>query len=124
MRAPAPATPPPHRAVRIGVVGRGPEHPRQVVLEEALRQRGWVKGDNLAVEYRDDGVSTTSEPHAILAAELVRLGVDLIVAWAGPAALGAQRATSTVAIVFTSVGDPVGIGLVASWRDQAAISRV
>ena len=49
-----------------------------------------------------------------LAAELVRLKVDLIVVSGGPAGLAAKKATTTIPIVMTSTGDPVGAGLVAS----------
>jgi putative ABC transport system substrate-binding protein len=81
-------------------------------LREGLRERGYVEGQNIAIEYR--WTEGTIERLAELAAELVRLNVDLIFAWATPAALAAKQATSTLPIVFVGVSDPVASGLVAS----------
>ena len=77
-----------------------------------LRELGWVEGQTVSVEYRwaagrEDDLTT-------LAAELVRLKVDVIVTSSTPAALAAKRATSTIPVVFTFVADPVGSGLVTS----------
>jgi putative ABC transport system substrate-binding protein len=79
---------------------------------DAMRERGYVEGQNLTLEYRwsEDAGARLDE----LALELVRAKVDLIFAWATPAALAAMRATSTTPIVFVGAGDPVGSGLVAS----------
>jgi ABC-type uncharacterized transport system substrate-binding protein len=86
------------------------------VLVEAFRQEmrklGWIEGKNITIEYRF--AEQKSERLAELAAELVRLKVDLIVASGGPTPLAAKRATTTIPIVMTSVSDPVGEGLVAS----------
>ena len=81
-------------------------------LREGLRERGYVEGQNIAIEYR--WTEGTIERLAELAAELVRLNVDLIFAWATPAALAAKQTTSTLPIVFVGVSDPVASGLVAS----------
>jgi putative ABC transport system substrate-binding protein len=82
---------------------------------EAFRQElsklGWIEGKNIAFEYRFAEQKTERLPD--LAAELVRLKVDLIVVTGGPAALTAKRATTTIPIVMTNQGDPVGEGLVA-----------
>ena len=87
------------------------------VLVEAFRQElsklGWIDGKNLTIEYRfaeNKGIEHLPE----LAADLVRLKVDLIVATDTPSALAAKNATTTIPIVMTNVGDPVGAGLVAS----------
>jgi len=85
------------------------------VLVEAFRQElnklGWIERKNITIEYRF--AEQKSERLSELAADLVRLKVDLILATAGPPALAAKGATSTIPIVMTS-GDPVGEGLVAS----------
>ena len=86
--------------------GHGPVH-------QGLSEAGWVEGLNMASEYR------WAEGHydrlPALAADLVRSKVDLIKTAGGtPAALAAKSATSTIPIVFTNVGDPVGSGVVAS----------
>jgi ABC-type uncharacterized transport system substrate-binding protein len=87
------------------------------VLLEAFRQElkklGWIEGKNIIVEYRF-GESKGSERLLELAAELVRLKVDLIVVSATGPTLAAKSTTTTIPIVMTRVGDPVGEGLVAS----------
>jgi putative ABC transport system substrate-binding protein len=81
-------------------------------FREGLREHGYVEGQNIAIEYRWTEGALERLPK--LAAELVRLNVDLIFAWATAAAIAAKRATSTLPIVFVSVADPVASGLVAS----------
>jgi putative ABC transport system substrate-binding protein len=82
------------------------------VFEDALREMGWIEGKNIAFEYRsaEDRLERLPE----LAAELVRLNVDVIAAGGTLAPLAVKRATSTIPIVMTSAGDPLGSGLVAS----------
>jgi len=82
------------------------------VLRQELHQLGWVEGQNIALEYR--WAEGQYERFPALAAELVRLPVDVIVASITPAALAATHATRTIPIVMVGVGDPVGSGLVAS----------
>src|SRR4030095_4722096 len=86
------------------------------VLAEAFRQElsnlGWIEGKNITIEYRFAEQKDERLPE--LAADLVRLKIDLIVVTGGPAALAAKGATSTIPIVIAQVGDPVGQGLVAS----------
>ena len=86
------------------------------VLVDAFRQElnklGWIEGKNITIEYRF--AEQKSERLPELAAELVRLKVDLIVVTGGPSALTAKRATTTIPIVMTSQADPVGEGLVSS----------
>jgi putative ABC transport system substrate-binding protein len=86
------------------------------VLVEAFRQElsklGWIEGKNIAIEYRFAEQKNERLPE--LAADLVRLKVDLIVVGGRPSALAAKSATTTIPIVMTSVADPAGAGLVAS----------
>src|SRR5262245_19160027 len=86
------------------------------VLSEAFRQEltklGWIEGKNIAIEYRFAEGKNDRLPE--LAAELVRLKVDLILVASNPAAVVAKSATTTIPIVMTSAPDPVGAGLVAS----------
>jgi putative tryptophan/tyrosine transport system substrate-binding protein len=86
------------------------------VLLDAFRQElsklGWIEGKNITIEYRFAEQKNERLPE--LAAELVRLKVDLIVVTIGNAALASKKATSTIPIVMANVGDPVGQGLVAS----------
>jgi putative tryptophan/tyrosine transport system substrate-binding protein len=80
---------------------------------QGLRDLGYVEGRNVVVEYRD--AEGKSERLPALAAELVALKVDVILAVTGtPQALAAKQATRTIPIVFTSVADPVTSGLVTS----------
>jgi putative ABC transport system substrate-binding protein len=79
---------------------------------QRLRELSWTEGRNFAIEYRwADG---SNERAAEMAAELVRLQVDVIVTSGTPIILAAKRATATVPIVFATAADPVGSGLVAS----------
>ena len=86
------------------------------VLLEAFRQElsklGWIEGKNITIEYRFAEQKLERLPE--LAADLVRLKVDLIVTSGGPTPLAVKGATSTIPIVMTSSPDPVGEGLVAS----------
>ena len=79
---------------------------------EALRELGWVEGENVVFErrYAENRLERLPE----LAADLVRLNVDVIAAGGTLAPLAAKRATSTIPIVMTVAGDPVGSGLVDS----------
>jgi putative tryptophan/tyrosine transport system substrate-binding protein len=86
------------------------------VLVEAFRQEmrklGWIEGNNIAIDYRFAEGQTAGQRE--LAAEFVRLKVDLIVvAGIGPA-IAAKRETSTIPIVMASAGNPVAVGLVDS----------
>ena len=86
------------------------------VLVEAFRQElsklGWIERKNFTIEYRFAEQKNERLPE--LAADLVRLKVDLIVVTDGLSALPAKRATTTIPIVMANVGDPVALGLVAS----------
>jgi putative tryptophan/tyrosine transport system substrate-binding protein len=82
------------------------------VFRQGLRELGWVEGQNIVIDYRFAEGRFDRLPD--LAAELVRLKVDIIVAVPTPAAVAAKNATKTIPIVVISVGDPVGLGLIAS----------
>jgi putative ABC transport system substrate-binding protein len=104
------ASPPTSRQVAtIGYLSPAPNDPSNP-LWKALAQRGWVYGDNLTVVYRAGAVETFPE----LAAELVRLGVALIVAQFEGPVRAAMNATGTIPIVMAYAEDAVGSGLVAS----------
>jgi putative ABC transport system substrate-binding protein len=79
---------------------------------DALRELGWVVETNIAIESRRAEGRFERLPD--LAAELVRLKVDVIVTVVTQASLAAKRATQTIPIVMVGVGDPLGSGLVAS----------
>ena len=81
-------------------------------FSQRLRELGWVEGRTIAIEYR--WAEGRSERFAEIAAEFVRLKVDLILTTGDEQSLVAKQATSTIPIVFAIAGDPVGIGLVAS----------
>jgi putative ABC transport system substrate-binding protein len=83
----------------------------EVFLQE-LGKLGWIEEKNYIIEYRFGEQKPERVPE--LAADLVRLKVDLIVVSGITAALAAKKATTTIPIVMTSVSDPVGAGLVAS----------
>jgi putative ABC transport system substrate-binding protein len=79
---------------------------------QRLRDLGWIEGRTVAIEYRwAEGRSSRA---AEIAAEFVRLNVDVIVTYASVAVLAAKQATSVIPIVFAAATDAVGAGLVAS----------
>ena len=81
-------------------------------LRAGLRDLGYVEGKNLVIEFRS--AEGYYERLLQLAAELVRLKVDVIVTHGAPGILAAKSATTTIPIVMASGGDPVAIGLIAS----------
>ena len=81
-------------------------------LRAGLRDLGYVEGKNIIIEFR--WAEGKYERLPDLAAELVQLKIDVVVAAAPPAVQAAQKATTTIPIVFVGVGDPVGTGFVAS----------
>jgi putative ABC transport system substrate-binding protein len=105
----------PEKLYRIGVLERTSETINAANLDgfrQGLRELGYVEGKNFVIDYRSaDG---RDERFPGLAAELVRLKVDLILTRGTPAALAARNATGTIPVVMTGVGDPVGQGVVAS----------
>ena len=108
------AAQPPTPVHRIGYL-LGTTRAQEPALEafmEGMRALGYVEGQNLVMEYR--AAEGQYERLPALAAELVRLPVDVLLAAITPAALAARDATTTIPIVMAGVGDPVGSGLVAS----------
>lgn len=82
------------------------------LFQQDMRDLGYIEGRNVRYEFRSDAGQATRLP--AFAEELVRLRVDLIVAWFTPAALAAKQATDHIPIVMALVGNPVETGLVAS----------
>src|SRR5262249_15149314 len=89
-------------------------HPpvRGAPCPRGLEDLGWVEDQNIVIEWRFAGGRAERLPD--LAAELVRLRVDLIVVPSTPTALAAKNATKTIPLVTVGGGDPVGLGLVVS----------
>jgi ABC-type uncharacterized transport system substrate-binding protein len=99
----------------IGILETVPRAQNQAsfdALLNGLRELGYVEGQNLRIDYRSaDG---QGERFAELASELVRNRVDLIVTRGTPAARAAKAATATIPIVMAAIGEPLGVGVVAS----------
>src|SRR5215510_5056133 len=93
--------------------GGSPTDPEVEAFRQGLRELGYVEGKNIIIDFRNTEGKT--DRFAGVAAELVRLKVDIIVAAGGSAVvLAAKPATDTIPIVMTNPGDPVAIGVVAS----------
>jgi putative ABC transport system substrate-binding protein len=88
------------------------ESQRVAAFVQRLRELGWIDGRTLAIEYR--WAEGRNERYAEIAAEFVRLKVDVIVTVGTPATLAAKQATAVIPILFVTASDPVGTGLVAS----------
>jgi putative ABC transport system substrate-binding protein len=102
------------RTPRIGLLFTGSPPLRSVeAFRAGLRDLGYVEGRSIILEYRLAPEGRTDQLPD-LAADLVRVGIDVIVAQATAHALAARRATSSIPIVFGAVSDPLGSGLVAS----------
>ncbi|MFO1311503.1 MAG: ABC transporter substrate-binding protein [Burkholderiales bacterium] len=102
----------PRRIGCLSATTRAADRDVNAALIEGLRERGWVDGSNLRVEYRWSGGSVARLPE--LARELVRNEVEVIVAVGTSAAVAARKTTQTVPIVFGGISDPVSSGIVAS----------
>ena len=107
------------KVLRIGFLDQSTASGSAVLLEEfrqELSKLGWIEGKNITIEYRF--AEQKSERLPELAAELVRLKVDLIVVTGTAAGLDAKKATGTIPIVMTISVDPVG-----SHRQSGAAGR-
>jgi putative ABC transport system substrate-binding protein len=102
----------PKKVPRIGFLSLVASPSAREVFQRGLRDLGYVEGQNIVIEYRH--ATGRAERLPELAAELVRLNVDVIVVAASQSTLAAKKATQTIPVIFTGVGDPVAQGLVAS----------
>jgi putative ABC transport system substrate-binding protein len=106
---------PPEKLHRVGMLERTSTAINAANLEglrQGFRELGYVEGKHFAIEYRSaDG---RDDRFPALAAELVRLKVDLILTRGTPATLAAKNATGTIAVIIIGVGDPVAQGIVTS----------
>jgi putative tryptophan/tyrosine transport system substrate-binding protein len=105
----------PAKPVRIGFLDSTTASGSAVLVDafrQELRKLGWIEGKNITIEYRFAEQKVERLPE--LAADLVRLKVDVIVVTGGTVALATKKATTTIPIVMTNAPEPVGLGLVAS----------
>lgn len=109
---PAMAQPSTMPSVGVLVLGTPPPEPFLKALRDGLRDTGYTEGRNIRLEVRS--AEGRADILAEKAAELVALKVDVIVAFQTSPALAAKQATSTIPIVMSGAGDPVGSGLVTS----------
>ena len=101
------------RQVHIGLLAPVPPTPAMLNgLRDGLSERGYLEGQNLSIDVRWPKGSFDQDSG--FAAELIRGGPDVIVAWTTPAVMAARRATSTIPIVMVAVSDPVGQGLITN----------
>jgi putative tryptophan/tyrosine transport system substrate-binding protein len=100
---------------RVGFLGGAPVIARPFVtaLEEGLRERGYILGKNIIIEYRSDS-GKDAAGRAALVAELIGLKIDVLVTSLTQRAMIAKQVTRTIPIVVVNAGDPVESGLVAS----------
>lgn len=96
----------------LAAVSAAADAPRLEAFRQGLRELGYVEGQNLVVEYRHEAGGFERLPE--LAAELVRLKPDVLVAVTTNAAIATMKATAAIPIVFMGVTDPVAAGLVES----------
>ena len=109
------------RVYRIGVldtVAQPPNAANMAQLRKGLQDLGYVEGKNLRIEYRT--AEARNERYPVLAAELARIKVDLIVANGTPATLAAKNAPGMIPVVTATALDPVETGLVASLERPGA----
>jgi putative tryptophan/tyrosine transport system substrate-binding protein len=106
------------RTARIGILNFENPEPFRSLLREGLRELGYTEGQNVQFEYRS--AEGNRDLLAGLATELVRLKVDLIVAYPTPAVVAVSQATREIPIIMAGAGDPVGSGLVASLAQPGA----
>jgi len=102
----------PGRMWRIGLIAHWPDKKSADAFREAMRELGYVEGQNVILETRLGKTERFQE----FAEEMVRLKVDIIMVFTTPAALAAKKATTTIPIVFPTAIDPVGTGVITSLR--------
>jgi len=105
----------PAKVARLGylaAVSASADAPRLKAFQQGLRDLGYVEGQNILIEYRHESLDLQRLPG--LAAELVRLDIDVLVAVTTNAAQAAKKTTATVPIVFMGVTDPISTGLAES----------
>jgi putative tryptophan/tyrosine transport system substrate-binding protein len=101
------------KVYRVGLLRQGSPPPGSTpMITKALDDLGYIEGRNLFIEWR--WAEGENKRFPSLAAELVALKSDVIVADSTPAAIAAKRATTTIPIVMVNVSDPIGSGLVAN----------
>jgi putative tryptophan/tyrosine transport system substrate-binding protein len=96
----------------LGVSNPAAQKEWTAAFVQRLRELGWIEGQNLVIEYR--WAEGRTERFAPIVAEFISLNVNAIVTAGTAATLAAKRATTTIAVVFATAGDPVATGLVAS----------
>lgn len=103
----------PLKIPRIGyLTARSSPSVRDEIFKQALRDLGWIEGQNYTLEWR--GASASMENLSARATELVRIKVDVIVASSTPAVQATKNATNTIPIVMSGAANPIGTGFVAS----------
>ena len=111
--APLPSDAQRAKVATIGVLAPSAgRNPIDIAFEQSLQERGWVRNQNIRIETRYS--AGRSDAFTPLAAELVDIGAEVLVAWTGPAAIAAKRAAGPIPVVFLGVGDPVTLGLVST----------
>ena len=110
------------KVYRLGVLGQGvtppPEEHSRSTFRRALRELGWIVGENvIVVDTRAEGIPARTNA---LAVDLVSKSVDVILVLDAPSAWAAKRATNTIPLVMLGVTDPLELGLIASLRRPEA----
>jgi putative tryptophan/tyrosine transport system substrate-binding protein len=100
----------PAKLPSIGILDPAALLPRIAATRQRLQELGWVDGRTVTIEYRQAPEQRFDE----ILAEFVRRKVDVIFTFGTPPVIAAKKATSSIPIVFVSVGDPIGSGLVTS----------
>jgi putative tryptophan/tyrosine transport system substrate-binding protein len=102
----------------LGSLSQSAQSTWTAAFVQRMREHGWIEGRTVAIEYR--WAEGRRERFAEIAAEFVRLNVDVIVTAGTDAVIAAKKATSVIPIVFGTAGDPVANGLVASLARPSA----
>ena len=111
----------PTKVARIGYLRVSPssgDFPNTAAFRQGLRELGYIEGKNIIIEWRSAEGNRNRAP--ALAAELVRLNMDVIVTGGSGATHPVKATTSTIPIVMAQDTDPIGMGFVASLHDRAA----